>query len=138
MQIPQAPINPTRNERVDMWIMANHKYFPPERVQYLQERMQHLPETHFNYLYALKMHDPTTILLLSIFLGGLGIDRFVLGDVGLGVGKLCVWLFGWILWIVFMGWTAWIWWIVDIFLVSGRAREKNFETVINFLTYYGY
>ena len=31
------------------------------------------------------MKDPNTVLLVSIFLGVLGIDRFMIGDTGMGI-----------------------------------------------------
>ena len=43
-----------------------------------------------------------TTLLLSIFLGSLGIDRFYLGDTGAGIGKLLT-----------LGGCG-IWYIIDI------------------------
>lgn len=58
-------------------------------------------------------------LLLSIFLGALGIDRFYLGHVGLGILKLLVT-------IVSFGFLAWIWWIIDIILI---ATKHKFEGV---------
>lgn len=33
-------------------------------------------------------YDWTTTLILAIFLGGLGVDRFYTGSTGLGIGKL--------------------------------------------------
>jgi hypothetical protein len=45
--------------------------------------------------------------------GTLGVDRFVIGDVGLGVGKLLT-----------CGGFG-IWAIVDWFLIMGATREKN-------------
>ncbi|MGN6324650.1 TM2 domain-containing protein [Pseudolysinimonas sp.] len=51
--------------------------------------------------------------LLSFFLGGLGIDRFYLGNIGMGVAKLLV---GWL--------TLGIWPLVDfIFIVAGQAHD---------------
>ena len=57
--------------------------------------------------------DPTLALLLSIFVGGFGVDRFYIGDVGMGIGKLltCGGLY--------------IWWLIDIFLIMNATKEKN-------------
>ena len=35
-----------------------------------------------------QMTEPTVAIILSIFLGVLGVDRFYIGDTGIGVGKL--------------------------------------------------
>ena len=53
-------------------------------------------------------------LIISIFLGGLGIDRFVMGHVGLGILKL----------ITFGG--LGVWWLIDLILI---ATKYNFEGI---------
>lgn len=60
------------------------------------------------------MKSKTTALLLSIFLGELGFDRFYLGKIGTGLLKL-----------ITAGGCG-IWWIIDIILIaSGAMKDKK-------------
>ncbi|MBT3984726.1 TM2 domain-containing protein [archaeon] len=61
-------------------------------------------------------------LLLSIFLGTLGVDRFYMGMIGTGILKLLVT-------IVTMGIGGMIWWIVDIILIATKHQFKDIEWV---------
>lgn len=54
----------------------------------------------------MKKRSYMVALLLSIFLGGLGIDRFYLGYTGLGVLKL-----------VTLGGCS-VWWLIDLILIA--------------------
>jgi|OM-RGC.v1.027305696 Predicted membrane protein len=59
--------------------------------------------------------DWLVALLLSIFLGAIGVDRFYLGKVGTGILKLLV--------TIFFGWTIvalLIWPIIDIILIATK------------------
>jgi hypothetical protein len=52
--------------------------------------------------------DYTTALILSLFVGWLGVDRFYLGQVGLGIVKLVT------------GGGCGIWWLIDVILIAVR------------------
>ena len=68
-----------------------------------------------------QMSEPTVAIILSIFLGVLGVDRFYIGDTGIGVGKL----------LTFGG--CYIWWLIDIFLIIDATKQKNFERLSRYL-----
>lgn len=102
-------------DRVDMFIMTNQKYLPPERIQFLRDRMLMADESRFQMLSTVELKDPTTLLLISIFLGGLGIDRFMLGDTGMGVLKLLT------------GGCCGVLTIVDWFSIQKKTKEMNFN-----------
>ena len=67
------------------------------------------------------MKDPTTILLVSIFLGVLGIDRFMIGDTGMGILKLLT------------GGCCGILALVDWFTISKKTKELNFNKVMSLI-----
>ena len=107
--------------KVDMYIMTNQKYFPAEKIMYIKEKLAAMDESKFSMISTIEMKDPTTILLVSIFLGGLGIDRFMLGDIGMGILKLLT-----------CG-VCGILTIVDWFTVSKKTKELNFNNIMTML-----
>ncbi len=101
--------------------MTNQKYFPAEKIMYIKEKLAAMDESKFSMISTIEMKDPTTILLVSIFLGGLGIDRFMLGDTGMGILKLLT------------GGCCGILTIVDWFTVSKKTKELNFNNIMTML-----
>ena len=91
---------------------------PQERVYELQQALINAPDEKYGIVAAIPTKDPLVVTLVSVFAGGLGIDRFLLGDIGLGVLKL------------FTAGVCGIMWFIDIFLVGKRAREKNFAEIM--------
>jgi TM2 domain-containing membrane protein YozV len=102
-------------QKVDMFIMSNGKFFESHKVIEIREQLVALDDSKWIAIQTLQFKDPTTTLLISIFAGQLGIDRFFLGDTGMGIGKLLT-----------CGGFG-IWAIIDWFLIMGVAREKNME-----------
>lgn len=71
--------------------------------------------------------------LLLLFLGGLGVHDFYLGRTGPGVAMLLMWIFGFILTFVGIGYlllaVVGIWAFVDLFLVPGFVRAANLRAI---------
>lgn len=102
-------------QKVDMFIMTNGKFFHSHQVAQIREKLLNLDDSKWMLVQTQNFKDPTTSLIISLLGGGLGIDRFFIGDTGLGVGKLLT-----------CGGLG-IWSIVDWFLIMDATREKNIE-----------
>jgi TM2 domain-containing membrane protein YozV len=72
-------------------------------------------------LSTAQFKDPSMTLIISILAGSLGIDRFMIGDTGLGVGKLLT-----------CGGFG-IWAVIDWFQIQKATREKNMQKIQQFL-----
>lgn len=107
----------------DSFLSANTANFPSEQLPSLRERLSQLDDSQANQVIAAaNIKNPTTALILSIFLGTLGVDRFYIGHIGLGVAKL---LLAWL--------TFGIWTIVDWFLIINATKKANLVAINNAL-----
>ena len=114
----------------DSFLSANTANFPSEQLPSLRERLAQLDDSQANQVIAAAdVKNPTTALILSIFLGGFGVERFYIGHTGLGIGKLLVTL---LLPIVTLGislFFSWIWIVVDWFLIMNATKAANLEAI---------
>ena len=95
-------------------MMMNARNFPPEYTMYIRQHLERLDDSGMNFVQSIPYSEPTTALILSLFLGGLGIDRFYIGSIGIGIGKL----------LTFGGLGLWT--LIDWFLIMGAARQRNY------------
>jgi TM2 domain-containing membrane protein YozV len=102
-------------QKVDMYMMMNGKYFESHHLQEIRDRLLSFDDNQWQMAQITQFKDPTTALLISIFAGVYGIDRFYIGDTGMGIGKLLT-----------CGGLG-VWAIVDWFLIQGATKEKNLE-----------
>lgn len=109
-------------QKVDMYLMSHGKFFAPHQIPTLRDALLAMDESKSFILHSADLKDPTMILIVSIIVGQLGIDRFLLGDTGMGLGKLLT-----------CGGLG-IWWLVDLFLIMDRAKEVNYHRMMMMVT----
>jgi len=102
-------------QKVDLFIMSNARYFESYHLNVIRDRLLAMDDSKWGLMTTLQFKDPTTSLIVSILIGTLGIDRFIIGDTGLGIGKLLT-----------CGGLG-IWYIIDWFLIQQATRIKNME-----------
>ena len=81
-----------------------------------QGRLEKIPDDKITSLALVELKNPIIGLVLGLFFGGFGVDRFYKGDIGLGILKFLS------IFIV----IGWIWIVVDWFLVYKGIQRDNF------------
>jgi TM2 domain-containing membrane protein YozV len=109
-------------QKVDMFIMANGKYFESHHVGHVRDALIALDDSRWSEIQTLQFKDPTTSLIVSLLGGQLGIDRFMIGDTGIGIAKLLT-----------CGGLG-IWAIIDWFMIMDATRAKNMEKLQSVIT----
>lgn len=104
-------------QKVDMYLIVNSKYFENHQLNILRERLTAMDESDWKYLQSIELKDPIISLVLSLLCGGFGVDRFFIGDIGLGVAKL------------FTCGGCGVWSLIDWFLIMGATKEKNIQKI---------
>lgn len=102
----------------DIFIAANAQNFPSSKIYLIKDKLEHLPREKETMVQSIELKNPTTMLIVSLFLGSFGVDRFMLGETGLGILKL-----------ITVGGCG-FWTIYDWFTVSNRTKEYNFKNFV--------
>lgn len=108
-------------QKVDMYVMSNAKFFESHQINVIRERLLTIDDSKWAMVSSIELKDPQTSLIISILAGSFGIDRFMIGDTGLGIGKL----------LTCGGFGLWT--IIDWFMIKGATKEKNMQKIQPFL-----
>lgn len=101
--------------KIDMFAMANKENFTAQQWVIINNKLESLPNEKSNNVMTTTFRNPTTMLIISLFLGQYGIDRFMLGETGLGILKLLT-----------CGGCG-IWTIIDWFSIQQKTKDYNFN-----------
>lgn len=114
------------NKKLITSLLYSHaEYF---RNSDINELINYSNERNSDITYLPSLYSPTIVFIISLFLGGLGIDRMMIGDIGWGIGKLLITLI--------LGWLiipALIVWIIDLCFIIGSVKDKNYSKVYRML-----
>lgn len=102
-------------QNIQMFVAQNGKMFDNYQLQQITNQLQSVEDEKVMMINSASYKDPTIMLIISLFLGGLGVDRFMLNDTGIGVLKLLT------------GGCFGILTIIDWFSVQKKAKQRNFE-----------
>jgi len=107
--------------KVDLFIMTYAKSFDAHHLSFTREKLLALDDSTWGMLLNVNIKDPTVSLIVSIVGGHFGIDRFLIGDTGLGIAKLLT-----------CGGLG-VWTVVDWFLIMDATRARNFTRLQAYL-----
>ena len=109
VQIPGQPDTPVDTFTLSAW--AKTKVIQPNTQVTDVETNRTFAASQIPGVFSDKEY--IIALLFSIFLGYLGIDRFYMGQVGMGIGKLLT------------GGGCGVWWLIDVILIATRSSNDS-------------
>lgn len=115
--------DPVSASSVNMWLMFNQKRLTNRGLVMLSEALKGLDEEEFSVIQTSELKEPNVALVLSIFLGTFGVDRFYIGDLGLGLGKFLT-----------LGGCG-VWSFIDIFCIRHATKSNNVKDIYRSLAF---
>jgi len=109
VQVPGQPDSPVDTFTLSAW--AKTKVIQPDTQVTDTETNRTFAASQIPGVFSDKEY--IIALLFSIFLGYLGIDRFYMGQVGMGIGKLLT------------GGGCGVWWLIDVILIATRSSNDS-------------
>lgn len=138
-------------QSVERFLFLNSTFLPKQKIPLIKEKLLG-SESAFNRVRLMTLKDPNTLLLISVFVGQLGVDRFIINKKATGALKLLFWLVAYVCMFAsffvilydttkFIGWfllsvyfVFLIVWIVDLCKIRNMTREYNYSLIMNILS----
>lgn len=122
--------------KIQLFMVANQDKLPMEMIPLISNRLEAADDSRMPVLMSMDLKSPVVALVLSLVLGGFGIDRFYIGDNTNGAIKLIVGLV--VLPIISVvtlgiGSLLYLGYAVDYFLIMGATKKKNAEKLMMFI-----
>ncbi len=117
-----------KEKRVQRFLVENKKYFPQNRMSDIKKKVENITDEQFEQIEWLELKDPSMMTIIAVFLGLLGVDRFMLDDVKYGILKLLCTL-------LTFGIAGAIWWFIDLFTIGDRTTAYNYKKFTDILTF---
>ena len=109
VQVPGQPDSPVDTFTLSAW--AKTKVIQPNTQVTDTETNRTFAASQIPGVFSDKEY--IIALLFSIFLGYFGIDRFYMGQAGMGIGKLLT------------GGGCGVWWLIDVILIATRSSNDS-------------
>ena len=108
-------------QKAQMFLRAYKKYLPQDKHKIIEQKLLKTSDDNIAGILEVEFKNPGFVLIISIFLGFLGIDRFIIGDVKVGLIKLCT-----------LGGVG-ILTIYDWINIKAKVKKINFNKIITVL-----
>lgn len=95
------------------WFASNQDKFDIATRMLIQKKMDEISDDKAMMLSALELKDSTTLIVVDIFFGYLGVHQFMLGNIGMGIFELLT------------AGGCGILWIIDLFTITKQVQKKN-------------
>ena len=126
------------DNQINMLLMNSAKYFPEASMPAIRQTLEQFGPEKASQVLGTEYKDPTIALILSIVIGEFGVDRFYIGDITMGAIKLVVFLIALTITSLSCGilfFLPFIWPIIDMFLIMGATKEKNYQKFMQNVNY---
>ena len=127
------------NSKVNIILLILKQKIPNNKFSELKIILEKADDLILDNFRWIKLHHPIFILIMSLWFGTIGVDRFILGDLHLGVLKILLWLPILLSPIHLVTWLLIIWGIIiliDACLCYNKAKKINYRTLIRELPIY--
>lgn len=115
-----------KNALVDRFLVLNQNDLPEDKIPMLRENMLHCSIAKLEKIQSLDCRRVENMQFISFMLGWSGIDRMLLGEIGIGLLKLCT-----------LGCCGLLM-IYDWLTIPGRTKYYNYIEVMSVMDYDDY